>query len=77
MSDGRPGGLSAVCIRNVLRFRLAPVEDVMSERVFPLDVGEEAGEERRVQQGSDQFMNETISEEEGMERKEGMHDFRN
>lgn len=55
--------------------RLVPIEDIISERVFPLDVGHE--EERRVQQGSDQFMNKTISEEEGMKRKEGIHDFRN
>lgn len=55
--------------------RLVPIEDIISERVFPLDVGQE--EERRVQQGSDQFMNKTISKEEGMKRKEGMHDFRN
>lgn len=40
-------------------------------------MGEEAEEERRVQQGSDTFMTETISEEEGKERKEGMHDFKN
>lgn len=38
-------------------------------------MGEE--EEQRVQQGSDKFMNKTISEEEGTDRKKGMHDFRN
>lgn len=40
-------------------------------------MGEEAEEERRVQQGSEKIMNKTISEGEGMDRKEGIHDFRN
>lgn len=40
--------------------------------LFPLDAGEETGA-RRVQRGSDGFMNKTSGEEEGMDGKEGMH----